>query len=327
MSEEVCQVAQETMNIITDYTRNKFFGNDENEINSRIAINQIAATNIEIYLNRKKEVLLSCIYIKLKEEGIITYLDLVMAAETEMRICKSDIIERIVRVFPGYFRDAANSFDENINTRQDNITHILSAEGAWIDLNDVSTKDLQWLLKHALGRIQDLKINVKVTTLNNETVNITQFRKHCKNAQLRNVHFRMIHNDFYTFKKMFKFKMVTSSQCPRCNKTETTRHLLWECRESQKIWKLYNEILQRTQLLNMNIFKYEDVYRTESEAVLSIVKTKIINEFIQIVRPVNWTIDNIENLIRNIKNIEIYNSIKRNDKNKIVNQWKIFEIY
>jgi hypothetical protein len=137
----------------------------------------------------------------------------------------------------------------------------------------------------------------------------------------------MIHNDFYTFEKMFKFKMVTSSQCPRCTETETTKHLLWECRESQKIWKLYNEMLQRTQLLNMNISKYEDVYRTESEAVLSIVKTKIINEFIQIVRPVNWTIDKIENLVANIRNIEIYNSIKRNDKNKIVNQWKIFEIY
>ena len=309
------------------YTRKIFFGDDENKINSRIAINQIAATNVEVYLNRKKEVFLSCIYNKLKGEGIITYLDLVMAAETEMISSKSDVLERLIKVFPGYFRDAANSFDENINTRQDNITHILSAEGAWIDLNEVTTKELQWLLKHALGRIQELKINVKVNTLNNETVNITQFRQHCKNAQLRNVHFRMIHNDFYTFEKMFKFKMVTSSQCPRCTETETTKHLLWECRESQKIWKLYNEMLQRTQLLNMNISKYEDVYRTESEAVLSIVKTKIINEFIQIVRPVNWTFDKIENLVTNIRNIEIYNSIKRNDKNKIVNQWKIFEIY
>ena len=176
-------------------------------------------------------------------------------------------------------------------------------------------------------RIQELKINIKINTLNNETVNITQFRQQCKNAQLRNVHFRMIHKDFYTFERMAKFKMVTSSQCPRCNEIETTRHLLWECRESQKIWKLYNEILQRVQLQNMNISKYEDVYRTESVAVVSIIKTKIINEFIQIVRPVNWTIDNIENLVMKIRNIEIYNSIKRNDRNKILKQWKIFENY
>jgi hypothetical protein len=77
----------------------------------------------------------------------------------------------------------------------------------------------------------------------------------------------------------------------------------------------------------MNISKYEDVYRTESVAVVSIIKTKIINEFIQIVRPVNWTIDNIENLVMKIRNIEIYNSIKRNDRNKILKQWKIFENY
>ena len=75
----------------------------------------------------------------------------------------------------------------------------------------------------------------------------------------------------------------------------------------------------------MNISKYEDVYRTESVAVVSIIKTKIINEFIQIVRPRNWTMEKMVNLISNIRSIEIYNASKRNDLDKVVKLWKIFD--
>jgi hypothetical protein len=52
--EEVCNIAQETINLITDYTRNNVFGEQEGEINSSLAINQIASVNIDTYLFRKK---------------------------------------------------------------------------------------------------------------------------------------------------------------------------------------------------------------------------------------------------------------------------------
>jgi hypothetical protein len=325
--EDVCQTAQETLNLITDYTRNKFFGEDESVINSSLAINQIASTNIEIFLLRKKKVFLNCISGKLKDEGIATYLDLVMAAETELCRKKSKILEMILSAFPAYFRDVANSFDENINVRQDNLTHIMNAEGTWIAIRESTTKQLQWLLKHVLGKLKDLEINSKISMIDNEVVNIIQFRQQCKNAQLRNVHFRMIHNDFYTYERMFKFKMTDSPQCQRCVEMETTKHLLWECAESQKIWNLYNAILTRVQLQNMHISTYEDIYRTESMGILSIIKTKIVNEFIQIIRPRNWTIEKIENVISNIRTIELYNANKRNDWIKTNKIWKIFENY
>jgi len=58
----------------------------------------------------------------------------------------------------------------------------------------------------------------------------------------------------------------------RCFLNETTEHLLWECFESQKIWKSYNEVLKAARLEKMNINKYEDIYRTEVMPILSIVK-------------------------------------------------------
>jgi hypothetical protein len=45
-------------------------------------------------------------------------------------------------------------------------------------------------------------------------------------------------------------------------------------------------------------------YRTESMGILSIIKTKIVNEFIQIIRPRNWTIEKIENVILSIRSIK-----------------------
>jgi hypothetical protein len=60
-------------------------------------------------------------------------------------------------------------------------------------------------------------------------------------------------------------------------------------------------------------------------STLSIIKTKLINEFIQIVRPRNWTMEKMVNLISNIRSIEIYNASKRNDLDKVVKLWKIFD--
>jgi hypothetical protein len=61
-SEAVCQIAYETLNIITNYTREKFYGEDEDNINSTIAINQISNTDIKAFLFSKKKVFLSCIF-------------------------------------------------------------------------------------------------------------------------------------------------------------------------------------------------------------------------------------------------------------------------
>ncbi len=311
--EPVCHKAYDTLNIITDYTRKRFFGEDENNINSMIAINQIANTNIESFLFRKNNVLLSCIYEQLKNEGITSYLDLVLAAETEMVRSKCKIFEMFINVFPKYYRDVANSFDENINIRQDNITHILSEEGLWVRIEEITTKELQWLLKHAMNKIKAANFSSRIKIEVSEDINIMQFRTDCKNPQLRNIHFRLLHNDFYTHERMFKYKMTNSPKCPRCNNIETTQHLLWECRDSKIIWNLYNGILRKVNLQNMTVESYKDIYKTESINMLSILKMKIIKEFIQIIRPQYWNAEKVEKIINQARKMELHNASKKNE--------------
>ena len=122
---------------------------------------------------------------------------------------------------------------------------------------------------------------------------------------------------------MFKFNMTNSPNCPRCGQIETTKHLLWECYESQKMWNCYNDVLVLSNLENMKIEKYDDLYRTETLGILSIVKTKLTQELIQIVRPVNWNINRTIEIINKMRNIEIYNTnINNKCLHKINKKWE-----
>jgi hypothetical protein len=319
--ESVCNIAQETLNIIIDQTRKINFGEmDQEEIISNIAINQIAMTNVENYLKRKGRVFLSCTVKPFVKEGLETYLDFIMEAETEQNDRRSQRLESIISAFPKYYRNAANSFNENCNQKLECVTHLLKLDQSWIRIEDVTTRDLQWILKKALGRISVADFHEKLG-IGNNIVDPLQFRADCRNSKARNIYFRMIHNDFFTYSRMFKFKMTADANCPRCGLVESTKHLLWDCIESQKIWKSYNETLSTARLRNHNLNNYEDLYRVEAIKVLSIVKLKLVQEMIQIIRPMNWTKNRMINLIGQLKRIETHN----NSNDSLKKKWEIFD--
>jgi hypothetical protein len=315
--EIVCQNAQETINILTNANREQRYGYDEHiAIDSIHAINQIAMINVQTYLKRKGRVFLECIHNKFKKEGLETFADLIFAAETETHRERSKRLESILNAFPKYFREVAENFNIDSNANNETMTHIRKADNCWSPLEEITTKELQWMLKNTLYKLDKIKLPIDVN-IDSSDIDIVQFRKNCKNSKLRNIHFRLIHNDFFTYKRMFKFKMTESPNCPRCDSIESTKHLLWECQDSKEIWNLYNDLLDRCGLGEMRITKYEDLYYTEQCKILSTIKMKIIQEFIQIERPKGWTRERMEKLVTNIRNIELYNSQKHNNLNKL----------
>ena len=52
---------------------------------------------------------------------------------------------------------------------------------------------------------------------------------------------------------------------------------------------------------------YEDVFKTGDLDVVSKVKLKIIQEMIQVERPVGWSTEKVKKIVNEIKNIEMYN--------------------
>jgi hypothetical protein len=323
--EVICESAQRTVNILTDSNREKKFREEGDIIESNKAINLISNINIDTYLDRKKRVFLKCIYKPFKSEGIISFFDLVREAETEVNNNRSQRLESIINAFPKYFRDATNTLiAEDYENNKNILTHILNVDSSWIPINEITTKELQWILKNELGKITTENFGKKHDINNEDKIDFLQFRDMCKNPKLRNIHFRLVHKDFFTYERMFKFKMTNTKECPRCLMVEDSKHLLWECVESKKIWKIHNDILKLIHKEGMQILKYEDLFRNELTSACMTIKIKIIQECIQISRPEKWSFERHKNLILQVMNTEIYNSFMNRDVERVKKKWNGF---
>ena len=84
--------------------------------------------------------------------------------------------------------------------------------------------------------------------------------------------------------------------------------MLWGCVEAKKVWKSYNDYLEKINCTHEKIVNYEDIYNVNNTSALSIIKLKIIQEMIQIIRPSGWTLEKIETIAMEMKNLELYNS-------------------
>ena len=88
---------------------------------------------------------------------------------------------------------------------------------------------------------------------------LAKFREQCKNMKLRNIYFRAVSRDFYTKERMLRFGMSRNDQCERCGLVETYSHLFWECAESSRVWRAFNEYMVTIGNLH-RVNRYEDVF-------------------------------------------------------------------
>ena len=118
--------------------------------------------------------------------------------------------------------------------------------------------------------------------------------------------------------------MTQDSKCPRWSLEETTPHLLWECHESRKIWSLFNKLLDEHQCSVFKIANYEDLYKTERNSAISIIKMKIIQQLIQIERPKDWCKATIVCLITQLIDYDFCNSKGKNEIDRTKLKWGTF---
>ena len=79
--------------------------------------------------------------------------------------------------------------------------------------------------------------------------------------------------------------------------------------------------IQKIDYAQSKIQNYEDIYITQDISALSTVKMKIIQEMIQIQRPMGWSMDNVEKIAKEMNNIELYNSKANNNFDKTRKKW------
>ncbi len=123
---------------------------------------------------------------------------------------------------------------------------------------------------------------------------------------------------------MLKFKMTDSDECDRCGAEETTKNLLWDCPFSQLAWKNLNSILEEKKLGLDKLVSYENFFDFGGTACSTLIKLKIINEFIQIERPKHLSKSKIDTLINQLINTEKFKAIKNQKLEKFKERWKPF---
>ena len=179
----------------------------------------------------------------LSRNGISTIGELMQQYEHENNRNLLNTMKFIISAMPKILIHITQSYNEEINQDNGTLTHIMIAPNVRKVISSVTVKELQITLKNAMNRIEDFDANKKLGITSFKEEFIIEFRERCKNSKLRNIYFRLIHNDFFTKVKLKKFKMILSDKCERCEEVETTNHLLWGCRQAKNIWTIYNRVM------------------------------------------------------------------------------------
>jgi hypothetical protein len=324
--EDICQSAQESLNIITDYNRNSYANitSEEYETDKNL-IDEVSSINLETYLGRKKKVFLMCIVKQLVNNDISTLGELILSNEhvKDKNLLKT--IKMILQAIPKSLINIATCFNEEINSDKDELKYILITQTSRVSIDLVTVKQLQVILKLALKKVEVRDFNERLGITDFDPADILKFRKLCKNSKLRNIFFRLIHRDFFTHVRMKKYKMTVSDQCPRCGQLETVNHLLWECKYVQDIWNYYNDLMNKAGKQDECVLKYDNIYKPGNCQVSALIKIKLIQELIQIERPKNWNNDKLVELITSIIKIEEYNANLNRTFQKFKSTWNFIQ--
>ena len=326
VGEAICKSAQETLNIITDHNRDQY---QLDQIPPKIlndVINEVSSINLLTFLKRKRKVFLVCMIKQLNNIGIFTLGELIQGRETEMNHNLKIVMNLIVGAFPKNIIEIANNYNEYTDSNCI-LSNMQTSNISRTDVSDVTAKQLQFLLKKALKKIDvvDVKKKNRLTEFNDS--NILAFRKQCNNVKLRNIYFRLIHNDFFSREKMKRFNMIPDDKCDRCLSVETSKHLLFECVHSSKIWSFYNSIMRFLKNEQDCVINYEDIFKIGPNMANNVVKVKTIQTMIQIERPKNWNMNRYTNIILNLIKTEKYNAIKNGKLHIFTKSWGQIDLF
>jgi exonuclease III len=322
--EAICSSAQNTINNITDFNRVNYGNIPNNEYGdpiTKMAIEEVASINLMTYLRRKNKLFHVCMLKKLNQIGIYSLGELIRAYEVEIDNNLSKAMKMIISVFPVEMIQLAEQFSEDVNSELEDQKMIRIDEKLCKPIKAVTTKELQQLLKTVLRKVESANFCNKLNIANFDKVGIIRMRQNCRNPKLRSIFFRLMHGDFFTHVKMKKYKMVNSDNCPRCGITETMAHLVFECNHAKKMWCLYNDLMRDLNSSEDKIQSFENVFNIPTKPETTLIKLRLIQCMIQIERPMNWDREKLKNLVKEMIQVEKYNSTLSRSLHKFESKW------
>ena len=97
--------------------------------------------------------------------------------------------------------EIASTYNEDENEDPDEMTHILVKDETWKELKNITTREIQKLLKLAMNKTTKQDFSMKLGLENFDKNNILKFRHQCKNTKLRHIQFRLCQRTSSPWKK------------------------------------------------------------------------------------------------------------------------------
>jgi hypothetical protein len=320
----IIKMGQESINVLTKWSRKQKYGTDDNGLSSTIAINLTGSINVSSYLKINKQPLALCLFKMFEREGIEKLIEVIQECEFETDSIRRKNLEYIIGQFDPSIVEIAKNYNDEINGSTGEMSHFYIGNNQFIKSKDITVKELQKLLKEALRKTSTVQYeeNLKIESFDRKS--LTTIRKVVSNVKLRNIYYRLINNDFFCKTRMVKFKMIEDYKCDRCGEEENSRHLLWDCWGAKVGWSSLNEILVKKGLEQFMVSSYEELYNFDLPGSICSIKLRIINELIQIVRPRHLDAIKIERIIKNTMNVEKYIATKNNKIKHFEKRWQYF---
>jgi len=322
-NDHIIGCSQSTINLLTDNMRNEIMKHVEIGETNTIVINMVGSINISIYLRRKNELLVDCLFNTAKAEGIETLGELQQELEHTKDKPKLELLKKIQKYFPNHLLNSSSNFISEINEKT-TLTHIYLGNESFLPLDEVKVCHLHLILKKIMGKIETLDFCTKLGINTFEKSSLVGIRKQIQNVKFRNIYYRLINKDFFTRQKLHKYKITDSDKCLACNQVEDFKHLVWECRQVKETWNNLNEILSARGLQNENISTYEDVLNFGGSAAANTIKLCILQRFIQIDRQTKLSKESIDEMARGTITKEKYIALKNNKLPTFIKKWNGF---
>ena len=165
-------VAKSTINALNAATRKELNENVDKYRDDTTAIDYVGAININLLLKLSNNKLTECIYKPLLREGVESLQELVGEIEIEHDRNRLRRLRMVVQAFPAGLVELASSFNEDSNVGTSTGYKIIDESQNWHDLNKLSTKELQSILKVKLGKVssQDHKTKLGIDEFDKDSI-------------------------------------------------------------------------------------------------------------------------------------------------------------
>ncbi len=188
-----------------------------------------------------------------------------------------------------------------------------------------------------MDAIVHTKHGIQLNVLQGNKNPFLELRKATKDAKIKNIQFKILHNVYPTMKHLFKWKIKINPNCTLCGEPETLEHAIFNCPVASDCWnKLFSllkinttSLTYRNILLGLssnhcpsreviNIFCEYRVSMYPIDVIMILLKQALI---LQREEKRFLSINEIKCIIRNRLNIEKYIHVKANSVNSYEKKW------